>query len=185
MSAQSFSILLVALVGAFYLAIAVRTWWRFRGTRVVTCPETRRAAGVTLDVGHAMASAVWERTDLRIATCSCWPERSGCEEACVSQIEASPSGTSARTMAARFFEGRTCVLCQRRIPPLTGAALQPGFMDTRTREVVPWTRVAAPDLPDAIATRRPLCADCTLAESSRDPYPVTYRRVRSGPPPRP
>ena len=185
MSAQSFSILLVALVVVVYLAIAVATWWRFRGARVVTCPETGHAAGVTIDLGHAMASAVWERADLRIAACSCWPERRGCEEACVTQIEASPSGTSARTMAARFFEGRPCVICQRRIGPLTGAALQPGFMDTVTREVVPWTLVPTADLPDAIARRRPLCPECTLAESSRGPYPITYRRVRSGPPPPP
>jgi hypothetical protein len=185
MSTQSFVILLVAIVLVVYAGIAIRTWWRFRGTRVVTCPETRRAAGVTVDVGHAMASAVWERADVRIAGCSCWPERCGCEESCVPQIEASPEGTRVTTMAERFFQGRRCVLCQRRIGPTRAGALQPGFMDPLTRQVVEWTQVPAPDLPDAIARRRPLCPDCTLAESSRSPYPITYRRTRSGPAPRP
>jgi hypothetical protein len=185
MSAQSLSMLMVAVVLLFFLGIAIRTWWRFRGTRVVTCPETRRAAGVAVDVGHAMVSAVWERADVRIAACSRWPERHACEETCVPQIEASPEGTRARTIVARFFQGRKCVLCQRRIGPLKGVAHQPGFMDPLTRQVVPWMQVPAADLPDAIARRRPLCFECTLAESSRDPYPITYRRVRSGPAPRP
>jgi len=185
MSAQSFTILVVALVSVVYLAIAIRTWWRLRGSRVVTCPETRRPAGVTIDVGHAMVSAVWERADVRIAGCSRWPERRGCAETCVPQIEESPESTRANTLAARFFQGRVCVICRRRLGTLKNGGLQPGFMDPLTREVVPWTQVAAADLPDAIARRRPLCPECTLAESSHDPYPITYRRSRTGPAPRP
>jgi hypothetical protein len=47
-----------------------------------------------------------------------------------------------------------------------------------TRKVESWKEIAPQDLPEAIATQRPLCADCTLAESfcQRFPERVTYRR---------
>jgi hypothetical protein len=184
MTTQVFVTLLLAIVLVVYATIAIRAWVRFRGTRVVTCPETRRPAEVAVDIGHAMVSAVWERADVRIAECSCWPERRGCDETCVPQIEAAPDGTRASTIAARFFQGRRCVLCQRRIGPLTAGGLQPGFMDPLTHEVVPWLDVPAQELPDAIARQRPLCPECTVAESSRRPFPATDRRTRTGSAPR-
>jgi hypothetical protein len=185
MTTQVFVTLLLAIVLVVYLSLAIRAWARFRGTRVVTCPETRRPARVAVDLGHAMVSAAWERADVCIAQCSRWPERHGCDEACVPQIEESPDGTRARTIAARFFQGQRCVICQRRLEPLKRTGLQPGFMNPVTREVVAWIHVPAQELPDAIAVRRPLCPDCTLAESSRSPFPLTYRRTRSGSAPRP
>jgi hypothetical protein len=171
MSTDTFVPLVLGLVLAVYLGMAVRTWRRLRGQRVVTCPETRRAAAVSVDVGHAMASAVWERADIRIAACSCWPEREGCDQVCVPQIEAAVDGTRTRAIAARSFEDRSCVMCLRRIEPLTRGAHQPGFMNPVTHEAVPWDEVPAQDLPDAIASRRALCRDCTFAESSRLPVP--------------
>ena len=125
---------------------------------------------------------MWERADVLLATCSRWPQRRGCDQACVAQIEASLDGTRARTIAARYFQGRRCVICQRRIAPPNAATRQPGFMNPVSREVVAWNDVPAQNLPDAIESRRPLCADCTLAESSRTalPGPVTYPRARPG-----
>jgi hypothetical protein len=182
MTTQVFVLFVLGLILAVYLAIAIRTWIRLRGQRVVTCPETRGPAGVTVDVGHAAATAVREKADVRLATCTRWPERADCNQGCVAQIEASPRETRARTMAARYFESRRCVICQRRIGPPTTAMLQPGFMNPVTREAVAWNEVPPQYLPDAIASRRPLCADCTLAESSRGPFPgpVTYRRAPPG-----
>ena len=180
MSVQLFVMLLLAIVLATYVGIAVRTWIRFRGMRVVTCPETRRSAGVAVDIGHAMFSKVWEGADVRIATCSRWPDRRGCEETCVRQIQASVDGTRARTIAARFFQGRRCAICQRRIEPLGRSTSQPGFMNPVTREVVAWIHVPPQNLPDAISSRRALCPDCTVAESSRHPLAATRPGPRPG-----
>ena len=167
MSTPVFVSLLFTGVLAVYVGIAVRTWLRLRGQLIVICPEANRSAAVTVDLGHAAATAVWEKADVLFATCSHWPERRGCDQACVAPIEASLDGTRARTIAARYFEGRRCVICQRRIAPANATRRQPGFMNPVSREVVAWDAVPAPTLPEAIESRRPLCADCTLAESSR------------------
>ena len=93
MTAQVFIPLLLGLVLAVYLGIAITTWFRFRGRHVVRCPESRTLAAVTVDRGHAATTAVLEEADVRLATCSRWPERKGCEEGCAAQIAASPALT--------------------------------------------------------------------------------------------
>src|SRR5450756_869620 len=112
MTTQAFVLLVLGTVLAVYAAIALATWIRLRGTLVVTCPETQMPAAVKVDIGHAAATAVWEKADLKVGACSRWPERMGCDELCLAQIAASPGGTRARTMAIRFFEKKRCAICQ-------------------------------------------------------------------------
>jgi hypothetical protein len=170
--------LVLVTVLAFYIAIAWRTWARTHGARVVVCPETERPVAVKVDVGHAMTTAVWEKPDLRLTSCSRWPVRADCDQPCVSQIEKAPSETQPKTIASHFFAGLRCTICQRPIEPPSSLTLQPGFMDPVTHTVQKWDEVAPQDLPDAIASRRPLCSNCTLAESFRQRFPekVVERR---------
>jgi hypothetical protein len=178
MTAQLFFALLVLVVLIVYLTIALRTWSHVHGARVVVCPETQKAVAVRVDVGHAVASAVWEKPDLRLTSCSRWPERQDCDQPCVHQIETTPSETSPKVIATHFFSSQRCAICTRPIEPPSAITLQPGFMDPVTHKVDNWQEVAPQDLAEAIATRRPLCANCTLAESFRQRFPdrVTDRR---------
>jgi hypothetical protein len=90
---QVFIPVILGLVPAVYLGIAVRTWRRLRGRHVVVCPETHTLAAVTVDLGHAAATAVRETADVRVETCSRWPDRKGCDNGCAAQIVASPERT--------------------------------------------------------------------------------------------
>ncbi len=179
MTAQLFIVLLVLAVLVVYMVIAARTWAHVHGPRVVICPETQKPVAVKVDVGHAITSAVWEKPDLRLTSCTRWPERQDCEQPCVHQIETTPSETSPKTIAAHFFANERCSICTRPIEPPHTMTLQPGFMDPTTHKVQSWQEVAPQDLAEAIATRRPLCANCTIAESFRQRYPdrVTDRRA--------
>jgi hypothetical protein len=87
MTGQLFIALLVLAVLLEYLVIAVRTWVRLHGSRVVVCPETQQAVTVRVDVGHAIATAVWEKADVRLTSCTRWPERRECDQSCAHQIE--------------------------------------------------------------------------------------------------
>jgi hypothetical protein len=178
MTPQLSIILLVLAVLVVYLVIAARTWSHVHGARVVVCPETQKAAAVRVDVGHAMASAVRERPDLRLTSCSRWPERQECDQRCVRQIETAPSETAPKTIAAHFFTGERCAICTRAIEAPNAMTLQPGFMDPATHRVHSWDEVPPQDLTEVMATRYPLCSNCTLAEAFRQRFPdrVTDRR---------
>jgi hypothetical protein len=165
-TAVLFGVLIAAALVA-YAAMAFVTWRRFKGARVVTCPETGRPAAVALDAGHAAVSAVWETTDLKVERCSCWPMQAGCDQACVAQIAAAPDGTRGLTMAIAYFQHKRCAICQCPIAPPKAGTLRPGFMHPVTHQVIAWDEVPPEDLPDAFATRRPICPPCTRAESFR------------------
>src|SRR5579862_2590597 len=87
-----------------------RTYARFRGARVVTCPETRAAAGVAIDAWHAAATALHRHPDLRLESCSRWPERGGCGQECISQIEGAPEDCLLWNLLAAWYFSKKCAL---------------------------------------------------------------------------
>lgn len=182
MTLQLFVPLLLAAVLAVYLGIAIRTAYKLRGKRVVICPETRKPAGVHVDLGHAATTAVWERADIRLNACSRWPERADCDQPCVAQIERTPDETRTKNVAAHFFAGKRCGICAKPIDPPNAATLQPGFLNLQTRQVKAWDEVDPAKLPEAVDLDLPLCANCTLAESFRQRFPdqVVDRIPRPG-----
>jgi hypothetical protein len=171
MTAQLFIVVLLLAVLAVYLVIATRTWLRMRGARVVVCPETQQPVAVKVDVAHAVATAVWDKADVHLTSCTRWPERQDCDQPCAHQIEASPAETSPKTIAAHFFHKERCAICARPIEPPNPMTLQPGFMDPVTHKVQSWDEVAPQDLAQAFATRQPLCSNCTLNETFRQRFP--------------
>ena len=174
--------LLLAAVLAVYLGIAIRAAWRMRGKRVVICPETRQPAGVTVDIGHAATTAVWEKTDVRLNACSRWPERANCDQPCTAQIEREPDETRTKVMATHFFEGKSCVICRKPIERPNAATLPPGFMNPGDHVVKAWFEIAPADLPAAVEHQWALCPNCMVAESFRQRFPekVTDRAARPG-----
>ena len=69
----------------------VRVYYRFRGTRLVTCPETHQAAMVEVAARSMGMQAILDKPCLRLSECSRWPMREGCGQDCLRQIEARPS----------------------------------------------------------------------------------------------
>ncbi len=74
----------------FAIALAAPAAWalgrvyrRARGAREITCPEANHFATIQLDARHAVAMHALGETDRRVKACSLWPERQGCQQACV------------------------------------------------------------------------------------------------------
>ena len=87
-------------------AAGVRTYRVFGGLREVSCPETAEAVLVRIHVTHAIASRLSGGNELRLRSCSRWPGRQGCDQACLSQIAAPPGGCRVRALPARLPAGR-------------------------------------------------------------------------------
>jgi len=79
----------------------VRAYRTVGGLREVSCPETAEAVFVRIDVRRAIASRLVGGNELCLRSCSRWPEKRGCDQACLSQIVASPNGCRASALPGR------------------------------------------------------------------------------------
>lgn len=80
--------ILVVGVAIIYivLPVALDTYMRFRGSREVTCPETKQPVTVRVDARYAAATAATGSLKLRLVECARWPERANCDQGCVEQL---------------------------------------------------------------------------------------------------
>jgi hypothetical protein len=64
---------------------------RYSGSRLVSCPENHGPGVVRVDARHAVSTGIDGTPHLRLCDCSRWPERSNCDQACLSQaVQAEP-----------------------------------------------------------------------------------------------
>lgn len=118
-----------------------------RETRLVTCPENHQPVAV---------NPAWS-LKLRLSACTRWPEKAGCDQACLSQIEVEPNDCLLSTVVSKWYEGKTCVLCHRAIET-PGAVISPEGVAAE------WNAFAPEDLPRVFATHQPVCWNCNNVE---------------------
>ncbi len=158
-----------ALVLVAMTIVFVGLYVRYRGKRIVTCPETNLP--VSTEINAALAAGTWVATQPRfvVTACSRWPEHAGCEQACALQIEAAPEETLVRTIVTRWYAERNCVYCAKPIADI-GGFVSPALL-TSDGELCEWADVAADDLPRFLANSVAVCATCELAEDFRRRFP--------------
>lgn len=149
----------------------------YRGERLVTCPENHQTAAVNVDAVHAAFS------DVRLSTCSRWPERAGCDQRCLSQIAEAPSNCLVSNIVTAWYEGTSCVLCHRPIGAIAWHEKPPALI-SRDGAAFEWSEIPHEMLPQVLQTCKPLCWNCYLAESFRREFPkLPVERKRPTPPP--
>ncbi|HTM08721.1 MAG TPA: hypothetical protein VL754_10055 [Verrucomicrobiae bacterium] len=162
-------IVFLAAAWAVVLFLALRALTRFRGTRVVRCPETGKAAAVEIDLTRAVLAAATAKSDLSLKQCSRWPERGDCAQLCVQQIESSPEDCLVRRMLANWYRGKSCVFCRKPFEDIKWHDHQPAFIDA-DRNPRQWSEVSAENIPEILTTAKPVCWSCQIAESFRRRY---------------
>jgi hypothetical protein len=162
---------------------AVRAWWRARGTRVVVCPESRRFVAVELDAKRAALAAADGRRDLRLESCTRWPERAGCGQECLGQIEAAPEACLLRSILADFYRGKNCTFCAKPFHALRWHDHQPGLLSP-DGAIRGWNAFHPEQVIEVLATHEPVCWDCRVVEGFRSDHPelVTDRPTPPSPP---
>jgi hypothetical protein len=81
------SYLILALTIPASIAL-VPAWRKRRGSQPVTCPVTGASSVVVLDPWYAARMRALGNYELRVRSCTCWPERCDCTQECLAQIEA-------------------------------------------------------------------------------------------------
>jgi hypothetical protein len=138
------------------------SWLRYRGRRVVTCPENTRPAGVTVDAGHAAATSLGRKPELKLASCSRWPERAGCGQACLSEVEAAPEDCLVRNILVKWYEGKQCAWCRRAFGDISQGGAKPAVLRA-DRISVEWSEIPAEQLQATLSAASPVCFACHMA----------------------
>ena len=172
------AVLVVAAVWPLYrLVVAARTYFRFRGERLVICPETNRAASVHVAAGKAAVKTFAGMGRVRLDECSRWPERAGCGQDCLSQVEADPASCLVWNIVHQWYAGKKCAKCGKPFTHINWHDHRPALLDSEGK-TVQWTEVPPEELPAYFATHWPVCWNCHIGESFRREHPelVTDRR---------
>lgn len=148
----------------------ISAWWKFHGRMVITCPENQRPAGVSVDARHAAATAVGGTPQLRLSDCSRWPERAGCGQQCLSQIEEAPENCLVRHQLAEWYAGKSCAWCGQVFGEIHAAERKPALL-LSDQTSVEWNEIPAERLQETLATALPLCFGCHIANTMRRKHP--------------
>jgi hypothetical protein len=154
------AILLLGLL--FVLGRAfMRLFLEFTGARVITCPENQCPAGVRVDAMHAGFSGLQGNLDLRLKSCSRWPERQDCGQECLRQIEAAPKDCLVRNILTKWYAGKTCSVCGKPIGEIHWADNKPALMNPQ-HSTVQWQEVPPESVPEVLMSHKPVCWNCHI-----------------------
>lgn len=157
-------------LGVFSLA---RTIAGLHGKRIVTCPETGRPVAVDLDLRYSAVHSAFGRPHFRLKDCTRWPEKAGCGQMCLGDVEAAPHDCLVRTILATWYLGRHCAFCRREFGDVHWHDRKPALLgaDGITHE---WTEFPAETIPEALRTHEPVCWNCHIAQTFRRERPDLF-----------
>jgi hypothetical protein len=155
------ALVLSALLGVLGQVFA-RTYLKYRGDRVITCPENRHPAGVAVETKHVLLTTLKGKPDLRLKSCSRWPELQDCGQECLRQIEAAPEDCLVRHILAQWYEGKTCALCGKPIGEIQWTGPKPALLNAEHR-TIEWSEMPPESVPDVLASHQAVCWNCHIA----------------------
>ena len=159
--------LLVSILALAAILVLLRLgsgWIKYRGKRVIQCPENQRPAGVVVDAAHAAWTGFGKAPELRLSQCSRWPEKAGCGQECLRQIEASPEDCLVRNIIAKWYRGRSCTACGQEIGEIDWAGSQPCLL-TNGGTTLEWKQVPADMLEETLSSAQAICFACHTART--------------------
>lgn len=160
----------LAIAGLLLFRTAIRTFWQFRGARIVTCPDNHATVAVEVDAAHAALSQEGGHPHLRLKNCTRWPEKQDCGQDCLSQIAGRPMDCLVKNIVASWYAGKNCAYCGKAFGEINWHDHRPALSDKKGL-TVQWTELRPEEVPHALATHLPVCWDCHIAEKFRRDHP--------------
>jgi hypothetical protein len=163
-------VVVVAGILIFRSIPAVTTYFTFRGKRLITCPETHETEAIDVAARKAALTALFSEPTLRLDRCSRWPERQGCGQECLQQVEIDPDNCLLWNVVSHWYEGQPCVFCHKPFEPLQHLDHRPALMgpDHITAE---WNQFRPEQLPGIFSTFKPVCWNCHVTQTFSRVHP--------------
>jgi hypothetical protein len=160
--------IVAAVLAGIVLCLGVRRAGRAflnaRGMRVVTCPQDRRPAAVELASWHAALTALFGSADARLRTCSRWPERGSCNQACVRQIQDAPRATLVQGILSNWCRYNVCISCGAPLAKVRVGSHRPHLINRELR-IFEWREIPPEEIPETLRYCEPVCETCVVAET--------------------
>jgi len=172
MTTLLYFVITLVVVGVLYALLRrpISEYIKMRGARVITCPDNELPAAVTVDARHAAFTAAGGHEHLRLDSCSRWPEKAGCGQECLTQIETQPADCLVKTQVSRWYADKSCAICGKALGVVDWASHKPALRapDGRTLE---WGDVRPETMFQVMGTHAAICWDCHVAETFRRQRP--------------
>ena len=165
-------IAIIAIAAALWFGTRwlVRSLSRYRGSRIVTCPETKRPTMVEVDSLHAVLTSTVGLPDIRLKDCSRWPIKEQCGQECLMDLDVAPEGCLVSGVLMRWYRDKKCVYCSKTFPELHWVDHRPALL-TPDGNLLAWNEVTMDQLRNVLATHSPVCWDCYIAQEFRTDHP--------------
>ena len=155
-------------------------WLKYRGQRVITCPENHRPAVVALDAMHAAETVFGRPPELRLSECSRWPEKAGCGQECLGEVRESGANCLVRNIIAKWYRDKVCAACGQPIGKIDWTGSRPALL-LADRVSVEWSQLPADKLVGTLAVASPICFACHTANRLIEEHPeLVTDRHRAG-----
>jgi hypothetical protein len=166
-------IVLAALFAVAYLAaltfIAAWTGSPYR-KRTIQCPENHTSCDIEIDRKQAILTSLQGQRDLCVKSCDRWPEKQGCGQECVMQIEPSPSVLA--RIFSQWYDGKHCARCNNQ---LSRDDWDHGHVAVLSAgNLVEMREIPLEQLPQALVGCVPLCIRCHEEELAKQPTPEMF-----------
>ena len=176
-------IAMTVLAAALWFGIRwlVRSSSKFRGSRIVTCPETKKPTIVEVDWLHASLTSTVGAPDIRLKDCTRWPIKQQCGQECLMDLDVAPEKCLVSGVLMRWYGDKKCVYCRKTFPELHWADHRPALLSP-VGKLLSWNEVNLDELRNVLETHSPVCWDCYIAQTFRHDHPdlVVIRPWQNG-----
>ena len=148
----------------------VRSASRYRGPRLVTCPETKRPAIVEVDALHASLTSTVSLPDIRLENCSRWPIKGQCGQECLLALDVAPDRCLISGVLMHWYRDKKCVYCSKTFADVQWLDHRPALLSP-TRELVSWNAINVDKLGEVLKTYSPVCWNCYIAQTFHAEHP--------------
>jgi len=165
-------IALVTFAAALWVGIPwlVRSASRYRGPRIVTCPETKRPAIVEVDALHASLTSTVSLPDIRLENCSRWPIKGQCGQECLMTLDVAPDRCLVSGVLMHWYRNQNCVSCRQAFADVRWLDHRPALRSP-SGELVSWNAVNVNQLEEVLKTYSPVCWNCYIAQTFQAEHP--------------
>ena len=136
------------------LASTLQTYFKNRGRRPVVCPDDHQAAQVEVDNKFALQAAMHGKEQMRVKSCTHWPENGQCGQECLVQVEATPETID--RLLTKWFAGKPCGICGRALTPADWRFGRLGFLNEEFK-LIELRQIDVENFGSVAEPSRPLC----------------------------